>query len=280
MVITMMRPKRQEGRKMVNEGELANEQESAFEMMSALGHVGVRLKSHELRKFGLAFNRRFVLHGWNREFVDLYQRHRGEIIIGAMIAKAQMEGEIDGEQPAPGKIGGPLPIRACWFGLGDDWEDIYGIHNTSQSSWSTGSAQNWIHSGTQLLAGTAGNSVKILENAVHVIIGIGTLHSSPKIESFQITIDNKTKPIYITKDLKYGNSGQRMRIQELDSALILKKNTTFLAKLFISQAIGAQSAYQQDFPFLYGASFISEDVLRKHDPANIPGTTVGVITTT
>lgn len=266
---------------MVSLGALQSEQADAQELLSDLGLVGEVLKPHELIRFGRSFERQFVNPVFHREIIDLMMRHRGEILIGAMVAKRQMEAEIDGEQPASGKIGGPLAIRACWLGIGDDWEDIYGIYSNAQNSWSTGSVQNWIHSGTTLLAGTDGLAVRILENAVHIIIGTGTLHTSPKIESTRFTIDGKARPIHLQfRPLKLGAALNQRRIHEYDNAIILKKDTTFLAQLFISSAIGGPSEYQQDYPFLMGASFIKEDVLRVHDCADVDGTTVGVIAST
>lgn len=266
---------------MVKLGELQSEQADAQELLADLGLVGEVLKPHELIRFGRAFERQFVNPVFDREIVDLMMRHRGEILIGAMVAKRQMEAEIDGEIPASGKIGGPLAIRACWLGVGDDWEDIYGIYSNAQNSWTTGAPQSWIHSGTTLLAGTDTNPVRILENAVHVIIGVGSLHASPKIESSQFTIDGKTKPIHLLfRPTKLGAALDQRRIHEFDNGLILKKDTTFLANIFISSAFGGPSTLQLDYPFLMGASFIKEDQLRVHDCADVPGVTAGVITTT
>jgi hypothetical protein len=266
---------------MVSLGSLQSEQADAQELLADLGMVGEVLKPHELIRFGRAFERQFVNPVFDREIVDLMMRHRGEILVGAMVAKRQMEAEIDGEQPAAGKIGGPLAIRACWLGVGDDWEDIFGIYTGAQNSWTTGTPQNWIHSGTNLMAGVAGNAIRILENAVHIIIGIGTLHASPKIESSQFTIDGKTRPIHLLfRPQKIGAALDQRRIHELDNGIILKKDTTLLAKIFISSAIGGPSVLQQDYPFLMGASFVKEDQLRVHDPVGVPGVTAGVITTT
>jgi len=264
---------------MVN-ANINTEQAEAQEVLDALGFVGKPLKPHELNKFSRSFDRQFVGHYVDRQISEIMLKHRAELLMGAMIAKEQMEAEIDGEQPAPGKIGGPLAIRAAWFGIGDSWQDIRGIYAAAQNSWSTGSAQNWIHSGTSLLAGTAGNAVKILENAVHVIVGVGSLHASPKIETIQFTIDNKTKPIINLERVLQIAPGNQLRIRELDDAIILKKNQTFKAQVFISEAFGAASDYQQDYPFLVGASYISEDGLRLFDPTNIPGTTHEIVNST
>lgn len=265
----------------VNLGNLDMDMVKATTWGKDLGYVFQPLEAHELNKFGMAFQRQFVQDAWDREIADLMLRHRAECLLGAMVAKRQMEAEIDGEQPAPGKIGGPLSIRACWFGIGDDWEDINGIYAAAQNSWSTGTPQRWIHSGTTLLAGTAGNPVKILESAVHVIVGIGTFHAAPKFESCQWTIDGKEKPIHLLfRPHKIGSSGMHRQVKEFDNAIILKKNQTVLVRNFISVAFGAMSDFQQDYPFLMGCSFIKEDALRLFDPSTVPGVNNEVITVT
>lgn len=247
-------------------GELKKLQEKAKALADELGYVVRELTDDELFKFGLAFERQFVLQFPEREIVDIYQRHKLEILLGAMIAREQMDAQINGEFPGAGKVGGPLAIRAAWLGIGDDWEDA--------APFATGSPQNWIHSGTALLGGTAGNPIRIGPNAVHVIIGIASLHPSPKIESVQFELDGKKKPVVVTGwPLKVSG----LAAKELESAIILKKDTTVLGKVFITSAFGASA---DDYPYLIGASFIKENVLRVHDPANIPGSPNGVVFTT
>lgn len=247
-----------------------------------LGVVTRDLTDTELTRYGRSFERQFILGLDNRENVDIYKRHQAEGLLGAMIAKVQMESEVDGEQPASNKVGGPITIRAHWLGIGDDWEDINGIYAAAQNAWTTGTPQNWIHSGTSLMGGTAGNAVRIGENAVHVIFGIDTSHASPKIESVQLTIDGKQKPVLLTGFIQRALPGAVRPIKELDNAVVIKKDTTILARVFISQAFGAPSTLQTDFPRLVGVSFIKEPALRLQDPVSgvgriLPGMTYDVI---
>lgn len=262
---------------MVDLGKLRSLQAEAKSLAEALGLVVKELSDTELKRFGRAFERQFVLQYTERQIVDLYLRHQGEALLGAMVAKEQMDAEIDGEQPGSGKIGGPLPIRACWLGIGDDWEDILGIYGGAQGYWSTGSPQNWIHSGTTLMGGTAGNPVKIGENAVHVIFGIGSLHASPKIESVKFEINGKEKPTILTfwqQKMPFS-----LRVKELDNAFVWKKGDTILGKVFISGAFGDAVTQVVDYPYLIGVSFIKEPQLRLHDPSEIPGTVQNIILT-
>jgi hypothetical protein len=244
---------------LVSIGELKNIQSKAVEVAEKYGYTYRTLEDHELDKIGTSLERQFVLAFAEREIVDIYARHLGEIILGAMIAKQQMDAEIDGEQPASGKVGGPLITRAGWLGIGDDWDD-------GGVSITTGSPQNWIHSGTTLLGGTAGNAIRIGENAVHVVLGFGSLHPSPKIESVRFEIDGKEKPIILTG---FAQRRSGLAIKELNEAMIWKKGTTVLGKVFVSSAFGATVT---DIPYLLSVSYIKEPQLRVQDPADLVGT--------
>lgn len=251
---------------------LADLMDDARTLADDLGVVTRDLTPKELTRFGRSFARQFIIGNPFREIVDIHKRHEAEALLGGMIAKAQMEAEVDNEQPASNKIGGPVAIRASYFGIGDDWEDLNGIYAGAQNSWSTGTPQNWIHSGTTLMGGTAGNAIRIGESAVHVVYGLETTHDSPRIESIQFTIDGKQKPILKTFWVQRVLPGIDVPVKELDNAYIFKRDTTVLAQLFISRGFGAPMSYQTDFPRLLGVSFVKEPALRLLDPATLPGT--------
>lgn len=225
------------------------------------------LTEKEIKKFGVSFERQFVLAYPERQIVDIHERHIAEIMAGALVAKEQMDAEIDGELPAAGKVGGPLVIRACYVGIGDDWEDI--------PDFTTGAAQNWIHSGTTLMGGVDGNPIRFGENCVLVPVALGDLHPSPKIESARFTIDGKEKPI-----LKTGLP-QKMpfsiRVKEFNKGLLFKEDTTLLGEIFGSTAFGATVT---SYPYLLGAAYIKERQLRLIDAADVPGTVQDVVMTT
>jgi hypothetical protein len=227
-----------------------------------LGLLTKALTGKELEVFNRAFDRSLVLAYPEREVRDAYLRHQGEILLGAMVAKEQMSAEIDGEQPAPGKIGGPIPIRACFVGVGDDWEDMGSI--------TTGSPQNWIHSGTTLLGGTSGNPIRIGDNAVIVVMGVRSRHPSPKVESVKFTIDGKEKPVLVTAFAQKATANPSgLAFKELDSAMVWKKDTEVLGRVFVSAAYGSTVT---DYLELVGAAFIAEPQLRVHDAYDLCGT--------
>jgi len=222
------------------------------------------LTDEELKLFARSFNRQFLLPYAPRQIADIYLRHLGEILLGAMLAKEQFDQSLGGERPPAGKFG-MVPIRPAFFGY-DDWDELGTITG--------GSPQNWIHSGTTLLAGTAGNAIAIDENAAHIIIAVGSLHPAPKIESFQFTIDGKTKPVSVSwYHFGVGTKDSALKIKEFDQSFPLKKDTTILVKVF-------QRVTGVDIPYLLGASFIKEAQLRLHDPADVVAAAQKVVRTT
>ena len=249
----------------------ANLQVDAASYLKKLGVDYEKLTAEELDLFEISFNRQFVLGFPQREIVDIFARHKREILMGAMIARAQMDTAFDGMFPGSNKIG-MGEIRACYLGIGDDWEDIYRIYKGTQSYWTVGSPQNWIHSGTTYLGGTAGSPVRIDENQVTVAVALASKHPSPKLESVYLEIDGKPKPIIVTHFGTRMSTFGAIPVKELDDAILLYKNKEILAQLFFSDVFGASVTEIIDFPFLYGVSFIKEPQLRVHDPYNLIGT--------
>jgi hypothetical protein len=243
---------------MVDVGKIKSLQAEAQSIATDLGLLVEPLTDKEIQRWGRSFERQLILSYPEREISDLFQRRQAELLLGAMVAKKQMSAEIDGEMPGSGKVGGPLVIRAGFLGIGDDWEDA--------SPFTTGSPQNWIHSGTTLLGGTSGNPIRIGENAVFSIVAIGSYHPSPKLESVKFTMDGKEKPVIITG---FAQKKSDLKIKELDSAIILKENTTILGQVFFSAAFGSSVI---DYPYLIGAAYIKEPQLRVHDPYSLVGT--------
>jgi len=260
--------------------DLYARQDIARQLAGDLGVTSRDLEEHELIRFGRAFDRQFVIGNSLVRVAEIYAKHKTEALLGAMIAKEQMDAEIDGENPGANKIGGPLPIQSYFFGVGEAWEDIYGVYATTQSTWTTGAAQNWIHSGTTMMGGTGGNAIRIGENHVSIVFGLESLHASPKIEGVQFTIDGKTKPTIHTGWAQRTASENTDRIKELDNAYIFMKDTIVKGQIMISPAFGAPSAYQQDYPALMGVSFVKEPALRLLDQITISGTRYEVVHTT
>lgn len=223
----------------------------------------------ELTLFDRTYDRLFYLEHPFREVRDIYARRKADILAGALVAREQMGGGFGGEFPEGGQFGMVLP-RAAFFGIGDDWEDA--------SPFTTGSPQNWIHSGTSLLGGSAGNPIRIEENAVHVIVAVGSLHPSPKIESIPIKLGGNDYPPLITSTVwKQAAQAGGLAVKELERPIILKERDTFLAKVFISSTFGSSAA---DYPFLIGASFIAEEALRAYDADDVVASATKIVSAT
>jgi len=255
---------------MVSIDQLKSDQADAADTAKALGLEAEPLTDAELDKFGRSFERQFVLGMTYREIIDILNRHRAEILMGAMVATKQFASRFDGERPEAGKFG-MTEIRAGWLGIGDDWEDITLYSSATVLQFTGGALQNWIHSGTNLMTGTAGNAVKIGKNAVHVIVGVGDYYEDSKLESLQFTIDGKPKPgITMKRAIMLSD----FKTKELDVAFILKYKTTILGKVF-------QKPTDTAYPYLLGATFVPENILREYvDPASLPGATNDFILTT
>jgi hypothetical protein len=252
---------------MIDVSFVRDEYQKALQEMKTAGLVGRKLENYEIEIIAETLSTYFSMPYVERDDVieQILKRHTKEILVGAMLAKEQMDAEIDGMFPESGKIGGPIPIRAAFLGIGKDWDDIGSI--------TTGTAQYWIHSGTALLGGTAGRPVRIGRNAVHVIFGIGDYHPSPKLESVKFELNGQEQPIILLSPMRITD----VKIVELQKSIILKRGTTILATVYATDSIGASV---DDIPYLFGVSFILDDKLRIQDPTQIPGTVHDVVTTT
>lgn len=251
---------------MVTIAEVKALQKDASSLADALGLVVKELTDDELTLFARSFERQFVVPFVEREIANLYLRHMGEILLGAMTAKQQFAQELGGERPPAGKFG-MVPIRPAFFGY-RDWDEIGTITGASP--------QNWIHAASTLLTaaglgGVAGNPIAIEENAAHTIIAVGSLHPSPKIETIQFTIDGKTKPVSISwYNFGLGVKQSALKTKELDTAFILKEDTTVLTKVY-------QRPTGDDIPYLQGVSYVKEPQLRVHDPLTVVAATQKVL---
>lgn len=274
---------------MVSLTDLRSRQADARDVADDLGVVTRDLTDKELIRFGRSFERQFIRGYDVRQIVDLHVRHKSEALLGGMIAKEQMDAEIDSEQPASNKVGGPLAIEAQWLGIGDDWEDLGSINGSAVARgngfWTPGTPQEWIHSGTLLMGGTDTNAVRIGENAVHVIYGLASIHPSPKIEAIQFNIDDKEKPKLLTFFAQKQLPGAVRAVKELDNCYILNKDKTIRVQVFMSDCFGDVVTELVDYPVLFGVSFIKEPALRLLDPVTgagrlMPGTRYEVVHTT
>lgn len=230
-----------------------------------LGVEVTKLSPDELEKWKKSFRRSFVMSGAYRNWIDLDLRHLGEYLLGAMVAKKQFGLEFDGVQPFPGRFG-MSRIRSGHMNIADNWDE--------EGATTASTVKNWVHSGGAL-GGTAGHALKVDKSAVFVIVGFGDLRHiytglPSTIESFEITIDSKQKPILAAKpNIMMAD----YPIVELDEALLLKYKSTFLFQYWSDQAV-------VHIPFVWGIAYAPESQLRVADPAGLYATTNDMILVT
>ena len=127
------------------------------------------------------------------------------------------------------------------------------------------------------IAGTSGNAVRVLQNALHIIVGFMSLNPAPKVKTIALTIDGKPKPLIEVgmqqRRLGFGN----LQYVELNQAFILKQGTTFLAQIYVTANFGASV---QDVLVPLGFSFVTEPIMRITTPSTIPGTSNNVVVST
>jgi len=250
----------------------------ALSWASAAGIVVESLSGSECDRIALSLDRLLRVSFAERNIIQLFERHEMEIIAGACVAKDQMDAEVDGEQPSPSKIAGPIPIRAPYVGIGDDWADLVGITAGNVGYFGVGAPVDWIHSGTTMMGGTAGNPIRIGENQVLVVLGIQDLHPSPKLESVKFEINAREESVLNTEFTQQDLLSRHLK--ELENAYIWKHNDTILGKIMISSAFGETIEQATTFPALIGVTFLRESQARIHDPADLDGTVQDVVMTT
>jgi hypothetical protein len=106
---------------------------------------------------------------------------------------------------------------------------------------------------------------------VVVVLGIGTLHTSPKIGAIQFTIDGKLKaPQRFGTVLKVS----QRKYKKFPKAMLWKKDTTVLGQIFAATSFGATVT---DYPYLIGVTYMKEPAYRLLDPAAFDGTSYDCI---
>lgn len=247
-----------------------------------LGYELSYLNPAEFEKWKLAFKRSLVIPTEYKQFIEIDYRHILDYLLGAMIAKKQFGMDFDGTWPYPGRFGLSRP-RAQYFGLGHSW-DFWPWGDAAVRTFPTASAvDNWIHAGSLSqaafdgvgLGGTAGNAIRILGSAVHVIVGVMDMDTQlygghPNVESIQFTVDGKAKPVIPTS--QHFAMG-RPSFVELDEAIVLKNKSTFLANAMLAKNVTSAL-------MLWGITYLPESQGLVEIPDNIDGTVNDMVTTT
>lgn len=194
--------------------------------------------------------------------LDKLQEYREEFRVGAEIARAQFGQRLGGLQPRGNQFAVSRTI-AGYFGF-DSWEG-----NANQTGMTAGATVAWINDGApDHLGGTDtsfGNPLQVGDQAVHVLVGVGTYHPSPKVGSVEYRVNEEPRTAIRVKE-EWTNTD--IAIKWLDRAVILPEATLFEAQVFPELA-------GDDAPYWVGLSYIENQASRDDDPADMATDTVG-----
>lgn len=194
--------------------------------------------------------------------VEKLREYREEFMVGAEIARAQFDQKFGGLNPGSGRYA-LSRIRAGYFGF-DSWEGT-----TNLTGMTAGGPVNWINDGHGThLDGTDtsfGNPLRVGEDAVHVVCGIGEYSPSPKISAYKYEINEEPRT---SIQSKWETTKTDIGIKWLDRAIILPEDSLFEMRAFPD--VGGDAA-----PYLVGGSYIESRASQVFDPEEMSLDTSG-----
>lgn len=186
--------------------------------------------------------------------VEKVREYMDEIQVAASIARSQFDQKFGGLNPKSGRFAVSRP-RAGYFGY-DSWEG-------NLNSLTSGSTSTWLNDGAPDNLGgtdtTFGNPLKVGEEAVHIIFGVGTYSPSPKISAFEFELNEEPRS---TVNVKYEWTRTDTGIKWLDRPMVLPENALVEAQVYADND-GA------DAPYPVGLSFIESRASQILDPSNM-----------
>lgn len=195
--------------------------------------------------------------------LEKIREYSSEIEVAAEVAKAQTSKGFGGTMPQSDNEFALTRIDSAYFAM-DDWDVQFAAGN----SLTAGATANWIHEDMDVdtaattLGGVAGNGVTIGQDVVHLILGVGSYHPSPKITRVKFTLNDVPRTVLpVSEEFR----SMDMQIKWLDAPVLLSGEDDFLAEVYAG--IGGE-----DVPYLEGVSFIANQEARQLDPANLRDT--------
>lgn len=185
-----------------------------------------------------------------REKVQEYQE---EIVHAAEIARAQFGQKFGGLNPDSGRFA-ISRIHSGYFGY-DSWENLGTLTGGTLNDWIDDDTPDNLSSGSSGL----GNPLKVGSEAVHVILGVGTYHDSPKTSAVKMEVNESPRTAPKTK---WELTRTDVQVKWLDRAIILPENALFAAQLYADSG-------GDDFPYLVGVSFTDNRASMVADPSNM-----------
>lgn len=184
-----------------------------------------------------------------REKIQEYQE---EIAQAAEIARAQFDQPFGGMNPKEGNFA-MKRIHSGYFGY-DSWENAPSVSAGENNAWiDDGSPDN--------LNGSSGisNPLKVGEDAVHIILGFGTYHASPKASSIKMRINDSPRS---SVNVKWEFTRTDTQIKWLDRPIILPENALIAAEIYADNG-------GDEFLYPVGASFVKYRASQLADPAEM-----------
>lgn len=183
-----------------------------------------------------------------------------EILLAAQVARAELNGEFDGQSPDSGNFG-ISTSHPGYFGY-DSWDDMPDVTG--------GSAFDWLDDDTptNLSSGQSGfaNPLRIGDNAVHIVLGFGSYAPNPVTNRIKEEKNDNPVPAVTTEDV-FRNTDLRIKFK--DTPTILQPDDTYAARGFAGGEVG--TTYSEAL-YPVTVSFIEAKALRILDPANMAGT--------
>lgn len=186
--------------------------------------------------------------------VEKIREYMPEVKSAAEIARAQFDQRFGGMQAQSGRFA-VSRVRSGYFGY-DSWEgNIIGP--------TAGQLNTWINDGKpDQLGGTDtsfGNPLKVGENAVHVLLGLGELGSTVGYSSIKYELNEEPRS---SIQVKWELTKTDIGIKWFDRPIVLPENALFEAQVYTDVSVDAN-------PYFVGVSFIEDRASLDADPANM-----------
>lgn len=185
--------------------------------------------------------------------LEKFEEYRSEIQMGAEIARAQFGQKLGGLNPSSGRFA-VTRLNSGYFGW-NSWENVGSLTGETLNQWLDDNTPDNLNSGS----GGFTSPLKVGEEAVHVILGFGTYHDSPKVSSIKPEVNEEPRPAI---QVKYEWTKTDTQIKWLDRPIILPENALFAAQLYADNG-------GEDFPYPVGVSFVENRAAQLADPANM-----------
>jgi len=187
--------------------------------------------------------------------VEKFREYMTEVEFAASVAKAQMDQQIGGQITTPNKVA-ITQVEPEYFGY-QDWDNIPDATADTVTTWLDSSTPDE-------LGGTGGEPVKVGDEAVHLVLGMGTYSSDEKARSFSFNVDRSLKTA-VKAEAAFRNTD--LMIQWLDQPFLLYEDREIFGE-FYSPFAGSTAFYP------VGISFIDGKKARNIEPGTFYGTSV------